>query len=163
MGFLPLVRFADKVHAFEGATRLFLENLCAPPGTTDRSVAAGSMQWPFSFYRAKQKMVMFRFCGGTMFQVLLLPLNGLRSFEVPDEIPNAERSRRSSATGCAGSHRRDAQVELPQLRVLDLSFNELCTLDGFWSAPRLQQLCLVANHLLLLSDLAPVGPLNPKR
>lgn len=94
-------------------------------------------------------------------RVLLLPLNGLSSFEVPEETPNPGRPSGVPATS-AGCHRRGNQVELPQLRVLDLSFNELCTLDGFWSAPRLQQLCLVANHLLLLSDLAPVGPLNPK-
>ncbi|KAL8454369.1 hypothetical protein Emag_001396 [Eimeria magna] len=41
-------------------------------------------------------------------------------------------------------------------------FNELCTLDGFWGTPRLQQLSLVANHLLLLSDLAPLGTAAPQ-
>ena len=94
--------------------------------------------------------------------MLLLPLNGLRSFDAPGEATSSSGGSASPGATTRASLRAGSQVELPQLRVLDLSFNELCTLDGFWGAPRLQQLCLVANHLLLLSDLAPVGPLSPK-
>lgn len=96
------------------------------------------------------------------FQVLLLPLNGLRNFDAPGEPSAASAPPRSPKDSSLGAPSECSRIELPQLRVLDLSFNELCTLDGFWGAPRLQQLCLVANHLLLLSDLAPVGPPIPQ-
>ncbi|CDI73759.1 hypothetical protein EPH_0000430 [Eimeria praecox] len=95
-------------------------------------------------------------------RVLLLPLNGLRNFDAPGESPAASEAPSSPRDKSARALSERSRIELPQLRVLDLSFNELCTLDGFWGAPRLQQLCLVANHLLLLSDLAPVGNAAPQ-
>ncbi|KAL8270362.1 hypothetical protein Esti_005720 [Eimeria stiedai] len=91
-------------------------------------------------------------------RVLLLPLNGLRSFAPRTSAPACENFSRTSKN-CSGP---SSFVQLPQLKVLDLSFNELCTLDGFWETPRLQQLCLVANHLLLVSDLAPIGTAAPQ-
>ncbi|CDJ51422.1 hypothetical protein EBH_0000680 [Eimeria brunetti] len=95
-------------------------------------------------------------------RVLLLPLNGLRNFDAPGESPAATEAPVSPTAAVLGDLNQNNTIELPQLRVLDLSFNELCTLDGFWATPRLQQLCLVANHLLLLSDLAPVGTAAPQ-
>ncbi|KAL8448658.1 hypothetical protein Emed_003659 [Eimeria media] len=91
-------------------------------------------------------------------RVLLLPLNGLRSFAPHTSAHACEDPSKSSEKPTAPPF----FVQLPQLKVLDLSFNELCTLDGFWGTPRLQQLCLVANHLLLLSDLAPLGTAAPQ-
>ncbi|CDJ38497.1 hypothetical protein, conserved [Eimeria tenella] len=94
-------------------------------------------------------------------RVLLLPLNGIRSFEAPEKRFTA--SYLSGSPNASSTESKEcSKIEMPQLRVLDLSFNELCTLDGFWNTPRLQQLCLVANHLLLLSDLAPVGTAAPR-
>ncbi|KAL8431212.1 hypothetical protein Efla_000157 [Eimeria flavescens] len=95
-------------------------------------------------------------------RVLLLPLNGLRSFKVPAGKLDSRGLSAAPEDLEESANRGSHAIELPQLRVLDLSFNELSTLDGFWAAPRLQQLCLVANHLLLLSDLAPVGRAAPQ-
>ncbi|XP_026191375.1 uncharacterized protein LOC34621459 [Cyclospora cayetanensis] len=95
-------------------------------------------------------------------RVLLLPLNGLRNFEAPCESRRTSSLLDSPTAPTTAVLKTGSHIELPQLRVLDLSFNELCILDGFWKAPRLQQLCLVANHLLLMSDLAPLGTAAPQ-
>ncbi|KAL8434823.1 hypothetical protein ACSSS7_002960 [Eimeria intestinalis] len=85
-------------------------------------------------------------------RVLLLPLNGLRSFAPRTSAPACESLARTKEN----SSGPPALVQLPQLKVLDLSFNELCTLEGFWgtAAPQLRQLWIAGNPLQVRPDIS---------